>query len=85
VKLANDRLDECRRSVQDETFGHPGPALSLSHPVGRVQARRSFTWIHQGRSLQNERLSKGACSGVLVFLGWRTSLRPGEVPASFAP
>jgi len=24
VKLANDKLDECRRRVQDETFGHRG-------------------------------------------------------------
>ena len=43
VKLANSKLDECRRRVQNETMGHRGTKdrSALSLPAAAHQGRRA--------------------------------------------
>jgi transposase len=56
VKLANTKLDECRRRVQNETMGHRGRKSDPSIAAGVSSPRPTSASMRKGR-----RSSSGSC------------------------
>ena len=51
VKLANEKLDECRRRVQNETFGHRGRKTDPFYRCRRLLTKADEGWTRvAGRS-----------------------------------
>ncbi|MCP4087099.1 MAG: transposase [Actinomycetia bacterium] len=84
VQLANRRLDECRRRVQNELLGHRG---HKADPLFR--ARRLLTMAHErldpvGDEKRRGLLAAGDPKGEVAY-AWRYRTRGGPVPSMTSP